>query len=180
MSRSEWTSTSVPYLAPRERGQRDAWSEEAAAQGRRGTQRVVEAGETLPPPRVGELLQVPDDQPVVVRRRIISLDDRPTELTDTYYPLAIARGTALAGTARIPGGAVTLLARLGHVGRRVVEEVRARMPDAEERQALAMDDGEPVLHLTRVTFDGDDRPLQVDVMTMPAGLRHLRYDLGIG
>jgi len=43
-----WVSTSAPYLAPRREGQRDAWSEEAAASGHKGTQRVVQAGR---PPR---------------------------------------------------------------------------------------------------------------------------------
>ncbi|MBH1934688.1 UTRA domain-containing protein [Streptomyces sp. AV19] len=180
MSSSEWISTSVPYLAPRESGQPDAWSEESAARGRRGSQRIVAAGETVPAPEVARLLGTSDGESVVVRRRIIYLDDEPTELTDTYYPLDIARGTPLAGTAKIPGGAVTLLARLGYVGERVTEEIRARRPAAEELQTLAMAEEEPVLRLTRVTFDGNDRPLQVDVMTMPAHRQSLRYELRIG
>ncbi len=180
MSNSEWISSSVPYLAPRTDGQRDAWSDVTAAQGRRGAQRIVHAGEVVPPSEVGELLRSPAGEGVVVRRRVIYLDDLPVELTDTYYPLDIARGTPLAGKAKIPGGAVTLLARLGHAGERVREEVRARMPDAGERETLAMGDGEPVLCLTRVTLDGDGRPVQVDVMTMPAQRQRLQYELKIG
>ncbi|MYV55981.1 UTRA domain-containing protein [Streptomyces sp. SID3212] len=101
-------------------------------------------------------------------------------MTDTYYPTAVARGTRLAGTARIPGGAVTLLAELGHVGVRVREDVTARMPDEEELAALDIPSGEPVLRLTRVTFDRDDRPIQLDLMTMPARLQRLRYEIRIG
>ncbi|MFJ9423118.1 GntR family transcriptional regulator [Streptomyces sp. NPDC101249] len=175
-----WISASVPYLTPRAAGQQDAWAAEAAARGRRGTQRIVRAGEVPAPAEVAALLGVDDGATVVVRRRVILLDDEPTELTDTYYPLAIARGTALAGTAKIPGGAVTLLAALGHVGALVREDVTADLPDDDERWALRTAAGEPVLRLTRVTLDRDERPLQVDRMVMPARRQRLRYEIRIG
>ncbi|MFF9116572.1 GntR family transcriptional regulator [Streptomyces massasporeus] len=180
MSASRWISTSTPYLTPRERGQGDAWSADAAAQGRRGSQRIVHAGEVQAPAEVALLLDVPDGEPVVVRRRLILLDDEPNELTDTYYPLAIARGTPLAGTAKIRGGAVTLLAELGHVGELVREDVTAGLPDEQEQEALRLAPTEPVLRLTRLTLDGDDKPIQVDHMVMPAQRQQLRYEIRIG
>jgi GntR family transcriptional regulator len=180
VSASRWVSTSMPYLTPRENGQGDAWSADAAAQGRRGTQRIVRAGEVPAPAEVARLFGIPEAEPVVVRRRLMLLDYEPNELTDTYYPAAIARGTGLAGTAKIPGGAVTLLARLGHVGVLVCEDVTAAMPDEEERQALRTSPEEPVLRLTRVTLDRDDRPIQVDRMVMPALRQQLRYEIRIG
>ncbi|MEU0214482.1 UTRA domain-containing protein [Streptomyces sp. NPDC006265] len=180
MSASRWTSTSMPYLTPREQGQGEAWSEDAAAQGRRGSQRIVHAGEVPAPAEVARLLGVPDGEPVVVRRRLILLDDEPNELTDTYYPVAIARGTPLAGTAKIRGGAVTLLAELGHVGALVREDVTAGLPDEEERQTLRIAPTEPVLRLTRLTLDRDERPIQVDRMVMPAQRHQLRYEIRIG
>ncbi|MEU4463469.1 UTRA domain-containing protein [Streptomyces sp. NPDC024017] len=180
MSTSRWVSTSMPYLTPRERGQGDAWSADAAAQGRRGSQRVVHAGEVRAPAEVARLLDVPDGEPVVVRRRLILLDDEPNELTDTYYPIAIARGTPLAGTAKIRGGAVTLLAELGHVGALVREDVTAGLPDEQELEALRLAPAEPVLRLTRLTLDGDDKPIQVDRMVMPAQRQQLRYEIRIG
>lgn len=180
MDTSRWVSTSMPYLAPRERGQGDAWSAEAAAQGRRGSQRIIHAGEVRAPAEVARLLGVPGGAPVVVRRRLILLDDEPNELTDTYYPVAIARGTPLAGTARIRGGAVTLLAELGHVGVLVRENVTAGLPDEREREALRLAPAEAVLRLTRLTLDGDDKPIQVDLMVMPAQRQQLRYEIRLG
>ncbi|MEU6140112.1 UTRA domain-containing protein [Streptomyces sp. NPDC047081] len=180
MSASSWVSTSMPYLSPREQGQGDAWSADAAAQGRRGTQRIVHAGEVPAPAEVARLFGIPEGEPVVVRQRLILLDGEPNELTDTYYPAAIARGTALAGTAKIPGGAVTLLARLGHAGALVREDVRAGMPDEAERDALQTAPDEPVLRLTRLTLNRDDRPIQVDRMVMPALRQQLRYEIRIG
>lgn len=180
MDASRWVSTSMPYLTPREAGQGDAWAADAAAQGRRGTQRVVRAGEVAAPGEVARLFGIAEGDTVVVRRRVILLDDEPNELTDTYYPLDIAGGTALAETAKIPGGAVTLLAKLGHVGVRVSEDVTADVPDDEERGMLRTAPDEPVLRLLRVTLDRDDRPIQVDRMVMPARRQRLRYEIRIG
>ncbi|MGW7316186.1 GntR family transcriptional regulator [Streptomyces sp. NPDC054854] len=180
MSGSEWTSTSMPYLTPRPSGATDAWTEEAGAAGRPGSQRIVQAGRISAPEAAAFLLGLTEGDTVVVRRRIIELDGVPTELTDTYYPEAIASGTALAATGRIRGGAVTLLATLGHVGVRVVENVTARMPRAEESEQLRLGSGEPVLQLTRATYDAADRPIQADVMVMPAARQQLRYEIRIG
>ncbi|UUU23005.1 GntR family transcriptional regulator [Streptomyces sp. DSM 40750] len=179
MSANSWVSTSMPYLTPREKGQGDAWGADAATQGRRGTQRILYAGEVEAPAEVARLFGLVEGESVVVRRRLILLDDEPNELTDTYYPVDIARGTRLAGTAKIPGGAVTLLAELGHVGALVREDVTADLPDDEERETLRTAPGEPVLRLTRVTLDRDDRPIQVDRMVMPALRQRLRYEIAI-
>ncbi|MGW0389541.1 GntR family transcriptional regulator [Streptomyces sp. NPDC003042] len=180
MSGNGWSSTSMPYLTPRATGDTDAWTEEATAAGRRGGQRVVCAGECAAPSEIVRMLGLTGEETVVVRRRIIELDGEPTELTDTYYPAAIASGTALAGTAKIRGGAVTLLAALGHVGVRVTENVTARMPSAEELDQLHLGSGEPVLQLARTIYDSADRPIQADVMVMPAGRQQLRYEIRLG
>jgi DNA-binding GntR family transcriptional regulator len=167
----------MPYLTPRREEQGDAWGADAAAQGRRGTQRILHAGEVPAPAEVARLFGLVEGESVVVRRRLILLDDQPNELTDTYYPVDIARGTGLAGTAKIRGGAVTLLAELGYVGAWVREDVTADVPDEQEREALRTAPGEPVLRLTRVTLDRDDRPIQVDRMVMPALRQRLRYEM---
>lgn len=177
MSTSSWVSASLPYLTPQKK---DAWAAEAAARGRRGTQRVLYAGEAPAPAEVAELFGIAEGEPVVVRRRLILLDERPNELTDSYYPLSIARGTALARTARIRGGAVALLAELGYVGVLVREDVTAALPDEEECRTLDTTPDEPVLRLTRVTLDRDDRPVQADRMVMPALRQRLRYEIRIG
>ncbi|MEV0041075.1 UTRA domain-containing protein [Streptomyces sp. NPDC050804] len=180
MSVGEWVSSSMPYVTAPEAGRTDVWGAETAARGRRGGQRIVHAGEVAAPAEVAGLLDVAQGEAVVVRRRVMYMDDHPWELTDTYYPARIARGTRLAGTAKIPGGAVTLLGELGHVGVLVREDVTARMPSPEEREALRTEPDEPVLRLARVTLDADGRPIQADMMTMPARLQRLRYEMRIG
>ncbi|NYE41254.1 DNA-binding GntR family transcriptional regulator [Streptomyces fulvorobeus] len=150
------------------------------AEGRQGTQRIVCAGEVIAPDRVADLLGVERGRHVVERRRIMYLDGDPCELTDTYYPLEIARGTGLAGTDKIRGGAVRLLADLGYAGVRAQEDVVARMPSEGERLSLSLEAGEPVLELTRLTLSGDDRPIQMDVMVMSPRGQKLRYEIRIG
>ncbi|MEI5033686.1 UTRA domain-containing protein [Streptomyces sp. S1A(2023)] len=179
MGEGEVISASTHYLTPTGSGG-DVWSAGAVAAGRRGTQKIVSADEVDAPERVADLLTVGRGGPVVARRRIMYLDGEPCELTDTYYPVEIARGTGLAATAKIRGGAVRLLAELGHVGVRVQEDVAARMPSESERASLSLKADEPVLELTRLTFDAGDRPIQVDVMVMPPRGQKLRYEIRIG
>lgn len=180
MGIGEWVSTSMPYVTPSKQGAPDPWTAEAAAAGRRGTQRIVYAGEVAADPEVAALLGQVEGDTVVVRRRVMYVDDEPCELTDSYYPAHIARGTALGGAAKIPGGAVALLAQLGYAGASVREDVTARMPSEEERQALHAGDREPVLCLTRLTLDRHDHPVQVDTMVMRAQFARLRYELALG
>lgn len=179
MGEGEVIGASTHYLTTPEGGG-DVWSAEAASAGRRGAQKIVSAGEVAAPEGVADLLGVGRGGPVVARRRIMFLDGEPCELTDSYYSVEIARGTGLAGTAKIRGGAIRLLAELGHVGVRAREDVAARMPSESERAELGLRADEPVLELTRLTLDADDRPVQVDVMVMPPRGQKLRYEIRIG
>jgi GntR family transcriptional regulator len=108
---------------------------------------------------------------VIVRRRLMLFDNRPVELVDSYYPADLARGTALAEARKVRGGAVALLAELGHRPRHVREDVTSRLATAPERTTLHLDDPAAVLQLTRV-LDTGDRPVEVSVMTSTGRLRY--------
>lgn len=58
MGEGEMISESARYLAPSVQGGGDAWGAETAAAGRRGTQKIVRAGEVVAPDRVADLLAV--------------------------------------------------------------------------------------------------------------------------
>jgi GntR family transcriptional regulator len=175
----EWVSVSVPYLRPRSPGEPDAWSEETAQQGRTGKQRLREVAEVVPPLSVAQALNSPSGETVVVRRRVVLLDEQPVELTDSYYPASVARGTRLAQPRKIPGGAITLLAELGYRPHQVHEDVSARPPNAEEQQLLALRHDEWVLVLSRLVMTDSRLPIEASVMTMTANGRHLRYQLTV-
>ncbi|WP_370414567.1 GntR family transcriptional regulator [Streptomyces fradiae] len=172
-----WISETAPYLAPRGPGQSDAWTEEAARRGRRGGQRLLQASEVDAPEVVRAALQLPTGERVIVRRRLILLDEQPVELADSYYPVSIAGGTPLAKPGKVRGGAVTLLKELGYTGAEVVEDVSAALATAEECELLGLPEGSAVLRLLRLTRTADGTPMEAALMAMPDG-RHLTYRLG--
>jgi DNA-binding GntR family transcriptional regulator len=169
-----WTSVSMPYVSGH-RG--DAWGAEAAEHGGTGTQKLLSVDEVAASATVADMLGLDPDEPVVVRRRLMLFDDHPVELVDSYYPATIARGTRLAESRKIPGGAVALLANLGHPPRRVREDVSARLATPDERTTLQLDAPSCVLLLARTLITENDLPVEASVMTMVADGRRLRYEL---
>ncbi|MFG1824658.1 GntR family transcriptional regulator [Microbispora bryophytorum] len=176
MREQKWASVSTPYIQPHRAGQADAWAKEAAQHGRKGTHRLGEVAEQPAPPDIAERLQLAPGDQMIVRRRIVLLDDQPVELADSYYPAAIARGTRLAEPRKVAGGAVTLLAELGYEPRHAEEDVHARPASADERQALGLDEHGWVLVLTRTLRAMNGRPVEVSVMKMNPQGRYLRYE----
>ncbi|MCS7479776.1 GntR family transcriptional regulator [Umezawaea endophytica] len=172
-SQDRWVSRSTAYVTP---GVGDAWAAEAESRGAKAGQRLREVGEVEPSRLVAEALAVAEGQPVVVRRRVMSLDGRPVELTDSYYPVSIARGTRLAEARKIPGGAITLLAELGHAPAHVREEVSARPATAEERELLDLGQDDWVMVLFRLVSTADGTPVEASAMTMIARGTRLGYE----
>ncbi|MGW7531709.1 GntR family transcriptional regulator [Amycolatopsis sp. NPDC054798] len=173
-SAGPWTSVSMPYVS----GQRgDAWGAEAAQRGGTGTQRLLSVDEMVASATVADMLGLNEGEAVVVRRRLMLFNDHPVELVDSYYPANIARGTRLTEPRKIPGGAVALLADLGHPPRRVREDVSARLATPDERAVLELDDPSCVLLLARALVTENDLPVEASVMTMMADGRRLRYEL---
>ncbi len=165
-------STSGRYLTP---SQGDAWATEAALAGQQGTQRVIAAEEVAAPSAVAVALQIDPGAAVVLRRRVMLLNGRPVELTDSYYPAQIAAGTPLSKPGKIPGGAITLLASMGYTPDHAWDDITARPPTPKEQHELDITERDPVIVLTRLTVASDGTPFGYDVMTMVANGRHLRY-----
>lgn len=172
----KWAGTSLPYVTPRHSGQTDAWTEESASQG--GSQRLVEVKTTAPPSEIADRLEVTEGGAAVLRRRLMYVADEPVELVDSWYPEAIASGTALAERRKIRGGAPTLLAELGHTPQRVIEEVGMRPSTSDEAAQLGIAAGENVLTLLRTSLLADGQPLEASLMVMK-GPRHIRYEMEV-
>lgn len=167
----------MPYI---ESGQGDAWGKEAAQQGRSGTQQILDAVEEPAPLAVAAALGLEPGAPVVTRRRLILLDDRPIEVASSHWPALVAKGTALEGTGRIKGGAVTLLATLGYRPGTLTEDVQTRPPTREEAEALQLtSNSEWVLTLTRTIATPDGRPYEVSVMVSPGRIGRLHYAMEV-
>jgi GntR family transcriptional regulator len=174
----QWSSESSPYLAPRLEGAPDPWAQEAADHGKRGTQRLLDAGEEVPPPQVAALLGLAHGQTAIRRRRIILADEQPMEIADSWYPLGIAQDSPLAEARRIKGGAVSYLAGVGYIPAVSSETVGTRLPDDDERSLLDLAHGTPVLTLHRALATSGGSVFEVAVMTMRPE-RQLHYRMRI-
>lgn len=175
MADKQRPADSLAYVTPRGVGQADAWSEESK---QRGGQTLTEVAEVVPPEEVAAKLRLAAGERAIVRRRVILLDDRPIELADSYYPLPVARGTALSVKRKIKGGAPTLLAELGFKPRHVSEDLEFRTADDAEREGLALPHGASILILLRTTTAEDGSPYEVQVMAMKAP-RRLHYEIEV-
>lgn len=106
----------------------------------------------------------------------MSVDGRPFEVAESWWPVGLAGGTALAEPRRIKGGAVTLLAEMGYAVHRTVEDVWAAAAPEEEARLLEIEPGSPVLVMLRTAFDAHGRAFQVDPAMRQANARQ-RYEL---
>lgn len=175
-----WTCSSVSYLSPREAGQADAWTDETSRAGHVGTQELRLVESTVPPVAVAELLHLPLGEAAILRSRVIYLDEKATELADSWYPLRVAVDTPLAKKRKIKGGAVTLLARLGYRAQEVREDISVRSAEPDEARDLSITEGDPLIVLFRTTLNSEGTPFEVSTMRMVAAGRHLRYRLTVG
>jgi GntR family transcriptional regulator len=101
------------------------------------------------------------------------------ELTDSWYPLGLARGSALASERPLRGGSPAELSRMGYESDHCTEEVTARMPTSEEVRTLSLGAGVPVLRILRTVFTGDDQRIEVMSMVMAGDRYKLFYELPV-
>jgi GntR family transcriptional regulator len=89
---------------------------------------------------------------------------RPEQMSVSYLPLELVRGTPVADPANEPwpGGSIAQLASLGVVVRRVEESFRARMPTPEETRKLRIPPGVPVLTISRRMLAGENQDCPVE------------------
>ena len=171
MDSQRWTSTSDRYLTP---GTGDTWATEAAESGQRGTQRILDVTTVPAPEEVSTALGLHSGDQVVARRRLILADDTPVEIAESYWPVEIAGNTPLADPAKIPGGAVKLLAKLGYEPAITREQVDATLagtaltPDGCHEMRIAPTAA--VLVLQRTIYDDNGAPYEHSIMTRRPGL----------
>ena len=129
-----------------------------------------------PNPIVAERLRLAADDDVVVRSRRYLADGRPVETATSYIPAAFAQGTKIEQTDTGPGGIYARLEDAGHTLARFTEEVGARMPTPEERRALQLATGVPVLTVVRTAYDTNDVAVEVCDTVKVASAYLLEYD----
>lgn len=109
---------------------------------------------------VAERLEIAEGDPVVIRRSRRHIGDVPWLLIFSYFPMDLARGTALEQAGPIEKGSIKLLAELGHQQVGFTDEIGARMPYARESDFFGLQTGTPVIVVNRTAYT-DDRPIRL-------------------
>lgn len=169
----------------------DGWTTDVEAAGYLAQQDItvksVLGREAIDVYTVGELLDIGEDDVAVVRARVRSIamdpdkpEFDPESLADTYYPIALARGTELMD----PEGVNTtkVLAAAGYPQVDFDHEMLARQPSEDEARRLRLPRGSAVMERITVARDPRGRPVYVQhVVTAGNGSRFLfkmRYQEG--
>jgi GntR family transcriptional regulator len=169
------TLTPAAYSQPAEDGQPYRWLTEAEKNGRRPAIKILEVAEVAPPAEIAKAMRLEKGDKVLLRKQLLSLGDDPCELVKSYYPLDLARGTAMMSPAKIRGGTPTLLAQMGYPPLRTVDQVTAEEPTNEEYEALLLPRQIAVLRTLRVVHSAGDRVIEVTAMAKAGHLYALRY-----
>ncbi|KIX62776.1 GntR family transcriptional regulator [Streptomyces sp. MBRL 10] len=118
---------------------------------------------------------VPGDR-VWSRSRRFVLDGKPVLFATSHLPSDIVAGSPITQTDTGPGGTYARLAELGHVPVHFREEVRSRMPSADEADLLTLGTGTPVIEIVRTAFTEGGRAVEVNEMILDSASYVLEYD----
>lgn len=161
------------YMPPTLPGTGSRWTD-GSGRGR-GRVQLVEVREVRPPGAVTSALELPDGSAVQLRQQVLLLDEEPVELAWLYFPLELARGTALAERKLIRGGIPRLLADAGHPPVEWTDQISARPATAEEARLLELPGEVPVLRTARTVLTTGRRPIEASVLVKGAHRYELSY-----
>jgi GntR family transcriptional regulator len=166
----------IERLAHAQWGQgRSVW--EADVAGRELLVDSVEVSEEDAPDAIAGVLDLAEreGEKVCVRRRRYTLDGKPVLLATSYLPADLVSGTPITQPDTGPGGLYARLAELGRKPVRFREEIRSRMPSADEAERLALPSGVPVVLVARTAFDAKGAAVEVNEMVLDSSAYVLEY-----
>lgn len=141
------------------------------------TYKILQVGEVAAPARVAKEFGIEPGEPVVLRKRVMYFHDDPVELSWSYYPAEVARGTRLADPRKIPGGAPALLESLGYPELPGIGDYfSSRLPTTEEIEHLDLPDDATVLRQFRVIRTHGQRPIEVSILIKGGHMRELHVE----
>lgn len=136
----------------------------------------VEVGEAAAGDRIADTLGIPAGSRVWARGRRFVLDGKPVLFATSYLPSDVVADSAITQADTGPGGTYARLAELGHKPVHFREEIRSRMPSADEAARLSLSMGTPVIQIVRTAFDESGRAVEVNEMTLDSASYVLEYD----
>jgi GntR family transcriptional regulator len=159
------------------------FSAQVGEQGQMAEQRLLEVGRVPATGEVAHRLGVEEGEPVVVRRRLFVVNGEPVARCDSYYPAAMADGTALAEPGNIGGGAYGLIEDPdGPIRRRLrrsVDDLECRMPTPSEVEELQLGSGVPVVRVLRTVYDSEKVAVEVQETIAAADKHRFRYEVAM-
>lgn len=152
----DWTTHSAPYVTPPKRGESDAWTQAG------GTSRLLGVDVVDASDDVRAALALPEGARVVRRSRLIIDSEGPMEVATSYWPAAWAEGTALAEAKAVKGGTLRVLADMGYVTAKSIEDVTAEVADGANVPEAPV--GAALLVIKRTMLDAVGRPFERIIM----------------
>lgn len=128
------------------------------------------------PPDVAADLRIEPGAPVLVRDRVMSVDDVPVQLATSFLPRDLTEGTPIEDQNPGPGGIIGRLEDAGHPVALFRERVRTGPANADDAAALGVPVGTPVWLLDRIAF-GAERVLELNRIRILADRAELVYEL---
>ncbi|MFJ9430089.1 GntR family transcriptional regulator [Streptomyces sp. NPDC101490] len=153
----------------------DQWASAVEAEGKTPRQEIS-VSIVEPPQHVGAALNLPKGGLAVLRQRVRYVDNRPYALADSYFPQELVAGTPLMEPRDVsaPGG---ILASVGLVQTKYVDEISVRMPTHREAERLALPAATPIAEHTRTGYDADGKPLRCMVTILPGDRHKILYEV---
>jgi GntR family transcriptional regulator len=134
---------------------------EIARQGRIGRQDIREVGPIPADAETAKWLGVQVGTELLVRRRVMLVDEEPYQLGDSYYRYETVRDTPIAQAAPVEEGVLSVLERAhGKPVDYYVDELSFRMPTPEETATLALPPGVGVVRVVRIAYDPNGTPME--------------------
>ncbi|MER6320435.1 GntR family transcriptional regulator [Streptomyces sp. NPDC001581] len=126
--------------------------------------------------RISDALGIPPGTQVWTRSRRFVLDGKPVLFAMSYLPSDVVADSAITQVDTGPGGTYARLAELGHGPVHFREEIRSRMPSADEAERLSLSMGTPVIQIARTAFADGGRAVELNEMTLDSASYVLEYD----
>nr|WTB12106.1 GntR family transcriptional regulator [Streptomyces antimycoticus] len=128
------------------------------------------------PAHIGRMLDLEEGGLVCARSRRFVLEGRAVMLATSYLSQNMVEGSAITRVDTGEGGIYARLSELGYAPVHFREEIRGRLPTAEEAVRLAMPPERPVLKLFRTAYAEGGLAVEVNEMTLDSASYVLDYE----
>lgn len=153
-------------------GARTRFSEIIRAQNREPAGRMLRIVQVPADARIAELLDIRPGRPVILAERLATADGRPVAIGSHHFPAA--RFPGIGALLEADASITRALAACGVPDyHRQVTRITARMPSAEEAQALQQARSRPLLVSEAVNADAQGRPVDATLTRYAAGRAQL-------